>query len=701
MLVLNVGLTVVHTVGHHRLTEWAADGDGVRAGGQSLVRTVQVDALAQILFHPHAGTTGTTAEASIAVALHLHQVGAGSADQLTRSLEDLVVAAQEARIVVGDLAAVLRCRYWLQATLADQLVQQLGVVDYLVVTAQLRVLVAQGVEAVCTGHNDLALLRRYALEGVVQDLDVLLCQHLEEELVTGAAGGVTSTALALAQHGVLHAGGVQQVGNSAGGLHRVVVVHACTANPEQVLGVVEVLDVLTEDRHLDAVFLGLLDPVGALVVVLAPRVALGLQVLEQATQLGREVRLNQHLVAAHVDNVVDVLDVHRALFHTGTTVGAGPQHVGVDNTHLARSNQLQQRHVRVGVNRRIVQHGSVGSLAGEHATCVGLVLTCGLQVRRGLDGVVAQVGDQQLRAQRLRGVPSRALLLAAATLGTRGEVHPALPGEVVDLANADRVFLRVCVFHGQHAATGGQRLRCTQCVTAVGVALQEDVEERHEAVPGNAPLDVHTDDEQPDHAGQQLDQREDGNQQRGFRQDLGQLHGEEVGGRVAALVAGEGGDLGCLHEDHAQALDQHDGLNEVSRAGVGAVEAGLLVLVADLLANDNQRDNTDDGAQAQQLVHEVVNGPVTDDGPAAFGVEDLNVGLEPHHGSQQEADHDEPVGDCHAWLLGHLGVTDDLLDQVHQSAGGVICPLQCRLAQSDRGKDLRRAADEEHPGGEG
>ena len=256
--------------------------------------------------------------------------------------------------MVGDLTAVLRCRYRLQATLADQLVQQLGVVDDLVVTAQLRVLVAQGVEAVRTGNNNLALLRRHALEGVIQHLDVLLCQHLEEELVTGAAGGVTSTALALAQHGVLHAGGVQQVSDGTRGLYSVVVVHASTANPEQVFGVVEVLDVLTEDRHLDAVFLGLLNPVGALVVVLAPRVTLGLQVLEQATQLGWEVRLNQHLVAAHVDDVVDVLDVHRALLHTGTTVGAGPQNVGVDNTHLACSDQLQQRHVRVGVNRRIV-----------------------------------------------------------------------------------------------------------------------------------------------------------------------------------------------------------------------------------------------------------------------------------------------------------------------------------------------------------
>ena len=110
--------------------------------------------------------------------------------------------------MVGDLAATLRCGNRLQATLADQLVQQLRVVDNLVVTAQVRVLVTQGVEAVCTGHDDLALLRRNAVESVVEHFNVLLCQHLEEELVAGTAGGVTSTAFALAQYGELHTGGV-------------------------------------------------------------------------------------------------------------------------------------------------------------------------------------------------------------------------------------------------------------------------------------------------------------------------------------------------------------------------------------------------------------------------------------------------------------------------------------------------------------
>ena len=243
--------------------------------------------------------------------------------------------------MVGHGTAGVRRVHRLQVALLDQLVQQLGVVDDLVVTAHLRVFVAQGVEAVSTGNNDLALLRRHALEGVVQGLDVLLSQHLEEELVTGTTGGVTRAAFVLAQDGELHTSGVQQFRYRAGRLGGVVVVDTGATDPEQVLGVVEVLDVLAEDRHLDAVGLRLLDPVGALVVVLAPRVALGLHVLEQATQLGRELGLGQHLVAAHVDDVVDVLDIHRALLDTGATVGAGPQDVRVDNAHLALGDQLQ------------------------------------------------------------------------------------------------------------------------------------------------------------------------------------------------------------------------------------------------------------------------------------------------------------------------------------------------------------------------
>jgi hypothetical protein len=55
--------------------------------------------------------------------------------------------------------------------------------------------------------------------------------------------------------------------------------------------------------------------------------------------------------------------------------------------------------------------------------------------------VIAQVHDQQLRRQRLPGVPGRALRLAAPALGAGREVEQALPGKVLDLAPAHQVVL--------------------------------------------------------------------------------------------------------------------------------------------------------------------------------------------------------------------------------------------------------------------
>ena len=195
-------------------------------------------------------------------------------------------------------------------------------VHHVVVATHLWVFITQGVEAVCTGHNDLALLWWHAFEGIIQNLNVLFCHHLEQELVTSAAGGVTGTTFALTKHSELHTSGVQQVGNCAGGLSCVVIVNAGATNPEQVLGIVEVFNVLAINRDVDAIGLSGLNPLGTLVVVL-PRVALGLHVLEQAAQLGGELGINQHLVAAHIDDVVDVLNIHWALLNTSTTVRAG------------------------------------------------------------------------------------------------------------------------------------------------------------------------------------------------------------------------------------------------------------------------------------------------------------------------------------------------------------------------------------------
>ena len=584
--------------------------------------------------------------------------------------------------MVGDLAA-LAGGDGLQAVVADQLVEQLGVVDNGVTAAELRVLVLEGVEAVGAGHDDLALLRRHALEHLAQLLDVLLGEHLEQELVARAAGGVAGAALGLRQDGVLHAGGVQHLGDGLGGLLGVVVVRAGAADPEEVLGVVEVVDVLAPHGHDDAVLADLVDPVGAGGGVLAPRVALGLEVLEQAGQLGREVRLDEHLVAAHVDDVVDVLDVHGALLDAGAAVGAGPQDVGVDDAGLALADQRQ------GQQRR-----SLGRLLALDA---GLLV--GQQVRGGLVGVVAQLVDQQLRRQRLGGVPGGALLLAAAALGAGREVQKGLPRVVGDHAGAHGIDLGVGFLQVDDLAVGGHRLGGAEGVGALRVALEQDVRERQEAVPGDAPGEVAADDEQPDHAGQQLDQGHDRHELGGLGHDLGDPPGDEVGPVDGAVAVGR--QLGGLDQQHAQALDEDDGLDEVGGLGVGAVEAAEALLAQVGLAHDDQREDAQGGAQAEQLVDEVPGGEVLQDRPAAGGVEGLDVGLEPDQRTEQEADHDEPVGHGDAGLFGHLGVADDLLDRGPDAGAPVAGVAVGLLPDQDRADHVREALDEHEPAGQG
>ena len=359
-------------------------------------------------------------------------------------------------------------------------------VDNFVLSAQLWVLVLEGVEAVRTGDDNLALLRRDTVEDLIELFDVLLSQHLEEELVTSAASGITSTALSLGEHSVLHTGGVKHFCNSLGGLLRIVVVSTGTTDPEQVLGVVEALDIFAPNRDDDAFLADLVNPVGTSGSVLAPRVALGLEVLEQASQLGREVRLNQNLVAAHIDDVVDVLNVNRALLNTGTTVGAGPQDVLVDDALIAVANQ------RLGQE----------CCASAFALASGFDGLASQQVRGRSVSVVTQLVNQQLRGQWLGSVPCRALLLAATTLSTRGEVQQSLPGVVGDHTGTHGVNFWVSLFQVQNLAVRGHRLSASEGVVAISVALEQDVGECQEAVPCDTPSQVAANNEEPDHTGQ-------------------------------------------------------------------------------------------------------------------------------------------------------------------------------------------------------
>ena len=131
----------------------------------------------------------------------------------------------------------------------------------------------------------------------------------------------------------------------------------------------------------------LLDPLLADVAAHAPRVAAVLQVAQHHAGLGGEVRLDQHLVAAHVEDVVDVLDVDRALLDAGAAVGAAPQDVGVDDPALLE-----------GADQRAVRLGVVGALDAGVAGRPGL-LVAGLQ-----DVEVGRRLARRLRAEQVRGL---------------------------------------------------------------------------------------------------------------------------------------------------------------------------------------------------------------------------------------------------------------------------------------------------------
>jgi hypothetical protein len=117
---------------------------------------------------------------------------------------------------------------------AVSLGQQLRVVDHLVVAAVLAVLLAQGVQAVRAGGDDALGLVAHHL---VERLDVALGQLEEERLVAGAAGRVAGAAFHLAQHGIVDAGGVENLGKGAGRLLRARVIGGRAAHPPEHLEV--------------------------------------------------------------------------------------------------------------------------------------------------------------------------------------------------------------------------------------------------------------------------------------------------------------------------------------------------------------------------------------------------------------------------------------------------------------------------------
>src|SRR6266540_2743663 len=160
--------------------------------------------------HPDPAAAAAATEAVLPALLHLGEVRAGYAiKHVARRVEDSVVPAEIAGIVVGDLLVVVPHR--LELAVPHQLGQELGDVDDLEIDAELRVFVLERVIAVRGGDQ-------YPLHPVVDErLDVLAGEMLERLLIAGLANALAATTLLRPQDAEIHARLVEDLGG--GGRH--------------------------------------------------------------------------------------------------------------------------------------------------------------------------------------------------------------------------------------------------------------------------------------------------------------------------------------------------------------------------------------------------------------------------------------------------------------------------------------------------
>ena len=455
--------------------------------------------------------------------------------------------------------------------------------------AQLRVLAGDRVEAVRAGDDDLLGL------GFLERVDRLGGQHLEERLVAGAAGRVTRAGLARSEDREGHARRVQQLGDGGAGLLRCVVVGTRAAHPEQVVDLRGVLDVLADDGDVEV---QLLRPVHALAGRLVVGVGLGFHAAERAAQLAGERALHEDLVAAQVEDVIDVLDVDGALLDASTAVRAIPQDLlgddlgdqgsgdRTDALGAGRARQGQGGDQVEGVRRG--RHALIEENLAVFQLLVALLLLDDLHVGGGLH-VVAQAHDEELGGEGLLRVPRGAQLLAAAALGARVQVQARLPRKVVDRAHAeDRVLGEVVevVLAGHGLAVNKHVVGRSQGLRAVGVSARVQVEDRDEAVPGDAHARLDADDRQPGHGGDDLEgaDQHDRVRQRGGR---GGGRGREERAEPAGEGEMQGGCVGlearrdteqrvfeAAQGHDARAHDEDDPLDEESLPAGRSQEAG-------------------------------------------------------------------------------------------------------------------------------
>src|SRR5439155_8188637 len=186
------------------------------------------------------------------------------------------------------------------------------------------------------------------------------------------------------------------------------VVRGRTADEVQVLGI----RLLGDRWDLEP-----LSPVAARVARLAPWIAGALDVRHRALRFRRHRALHERKVTAHVDDLVDVLDRHRARLDARRAGRAGPELLGLGLDPV----RWRRRAIR-----------------GHRAIAVLLTAE---QLRSLAQQLVADIEDDLLRVKRLSGRERGTVVGAAAALGAGVAVQQLLPREIADRGRAKRLLV--------------------------------------------------------------------------------------------------------------------------------------------------------------------------------------------------------------------------------------------------------------------
>ena len=157
---------------------------------------------------------------------------------------------------------------------------------------------------------------------------------------------------------------------------------------------------------------------------LAPRVALPLHRSEGGRQLLREARLLEDEIPPEPDDLVDVLDQHRAGLDAGAARDAIPD--GIERDRVIDDRLCHRLGRRVGVVEPV-------GLAHDRRVRdqVDAVL--------GFDRHIPDAHDEGLRVERLPGIPGGTGLLAPPALRAGEAIEEVLPAQVLERLHVHRV----------------------------------------------------------------------------------------------------------------------------------------------------------------------------------------------------------------------------------------------------------------------